>query len=90
MQAAIEDYLEHLRGERDASAHTLRNYRVDLGQFVAYLGERPGGKNFTLLALTRLDHYCGQFFSPPSGHSYRHDVSAPLTLMPRTTACSCP
>ncbi len=42
MQAAIEAYLAHLRGERDASAHTLRNYRVDLTQFLAYLRERPG------------------------------------------------
>ncbi len=43
MQAAIEEYLEHLRGERDASAHTLRNYRVDLSQFLAYLRERSVG-----------------------------------------------
>ena len=43
MQAAIEEYLEHLRGERDASAHTLRNYRVDLEQFLAFMRMRPGG-----------------------------------------------
>ncbi len=43
MQAAIESYLEHLRGERDASAHTLRNYQADLAQFLTYLRERPGG-----------------------------------------------
>src|SRR5512139_3920426 len=43
VQAAIEAYLEHLKGERDASAHTLRNYRVDLTQFLAFLRERPGG-----------------------------------------------
>jgi integrase/recombinase XerC len=44
VQAAIEAYLEHLRGERDASAHTLRNYRVDLTQFLDFLRERPGGR----------------------------------------------
>jgi integrase/recombinase XerC len=43
VQAAIEAYLGHLRGERDASAHTLRNYQVDLAQFLTYLRERPGG-----------------------------------------------
>ena len=43
VQAAIEAYLEHLKGERDASAHTLRNYHVDLMQFLAYLRERPSG-----------------------------------------------
>ena len=40
MQAAIEAYLGHLKGERDASVHTLRNYRVDLTQFLTYLRER--------------------------------------------------
>jgi integrase/recombinase XerC len=43
VQAAIEAYLGHLKGERDASAHTLRNYRVDLTQFAAYLRRRSGG-----------------------------------------------
>jgi integrase/recombinase XerC len=40
MRAAIEEYLIHLKAERDASAHTLRNYRTDLEQFLAYLGGR--------------------------------------------------
>jgi integrase/recombinase XerC len=39
MRAAIDEYLTYLRAERDASAHTLRNYRVDLEQFLAYLHE---------------------------------------------------
>ncbi len=42
MQAAIQEYLEYLTAERDASAHTLRNYRVDLTQFLAYLREQEG------------------------------------------------
>jgi integrase/recombinase XerC len=40
MRGAIDEYLTYLRAERDASAHTLRNYRVDLEQFLAYLQER--------------------------------------------------
>ena len=44
MQAAIEEYLQHLRAERDASAHTLRNYRVDLVQFLDYIRKRRGGE----------------------------------------------
>jgi integrase/recombinase XerC len=40
MRGAIDEYLTYLRAERDASAHTLRNYRVDLEQFLAYLHER--------------------------------------------------
>lgn len=44
VRKAIEAYLTFLKAERDASAHTLRNYRVDLEQFVAYLKERqPDG-----------------------------------------------
>jgi len=43
VRAAIEEYLTYLKAERDASAHTLRNYRVDLTQFLAYLLERAGG-----------------------------------------------
>jgi integrase/recombinase XerC len=42
VQAAIEQYLTYLRAERDASAHTLRNYRGDLTQFLTYLRERAG------------------------------------------------
>jgi integrase/recombinase XerC len=45
VQAAIEQYLTYLRAERDASEHTLRNYRVDLTQFLAFLRDRgTGGK----------------------------------------------
>lgn len=42
MRAAIEEYLVYLKAERDASTHTLRNYRVDLEQFLAYVQERAG------------------------------------------------
>ncbi|MBI2116275.1 MAG: tyrosine recombinase XerC [candidate division NC10 bacterium] len=43
MQSAIEEFLTYLKAERDASTHTLRNYRVDLEQFADYLQERRGG-----------------------------------------------
>jgi len=43
VQTAIEEYLTYLKAERDASAHTLRNYRVDLEQFLAYLQARGVG-----------------------------------------------
>jgi integrase/recombinase XerC len=44
VQTAVEQYLMYLKAERDASAHTLRNYRGDLAQFLAYLRERGDGR----------------------------------------------
>ena len=37
-----DEYLTYLRAERDASSHTLRNYRADLEQFLAHLRGRGG------------------------------------------------
>ncbi len=40
MDALIHQYTEHLRGERNVSPHTLRNYLSDLAQFGGFLRER--------------------------------------------------
>jgi integrase/recombinase XerC len=37
MEQHIEKFLEHLMYERNVSEHTLRNYKIDLGQFYDYL-----------------------------------------------------
>src|SRR6185503_12889349 len=37
MEKLIEQFLEHLRYERNVSEHTLRNYSSDLEQFVSFL-----------------------------------------------------
>ena len=43
MDELIERYLQYLQYERNASPHTIRNYRSDLLQFRDYLArERPG------------------------------------------------
>jgi integrase/recombinase XerC len=42
VREAIDRFLHHLRYEKNASRHTLRNYASDLEQFLAYL-KPPGG-----------------------------------------------
>lgn len=37
MEQLLEQFFEHLRYERNASEHTLRNYRIDLSQFHDHL-----------------------------------------------------
>ena len=49
MVEEIERYMHHLRAERHASAHTLRNYRSDLEELARFLGgggpeDKPKGK----------------------------------------------
>ncbi len=52
MREAIEKFLRHLRDERNASLHTLRNYRSDLEQFLAYLSP----PNAAPPPLAKMDH----------------------------------
>ncbi len=43
MQKHFDDFMKHLKYERNSSAHTLRNYESDLNQFYDYLA--PPDKN---------------------------------------------
>jgi len=43
VQKYLDDFMKHLKYERNASAHTLRNYESDLTQFYDYLA--PADKN---------------------------------------------
>ena len=42
MRRDLSEFLDYLRYERNASAHTISGYRSDLGQFIDYIGERGG------------------------------------------------
>ena len=57
MEKLIEQFLEHLRYERNVSAHTLRNYSSDLEQFLDFLAplDKYSGKR-TTPDVSQIDH----------------------------------
>jgi integrase/recombinase XerC len=55
MEKLIEQFLEHLRYERNVSAHTLRNYASDLEQFLDFL-DPSDARPRTLPPVTEIDH----------------------------------
>ena len=55
MEKLIEQFLEHLRYERNVSSHTLRNYASDLEQFLDFLAPLKNGRR-TLPEITAIDH----------------------------------
>jgi len=54
LQACARRFLEHLRLNRNASAHTVRAYESDLGQLVAFLAAQRG-RPASALAVADLD-----------------------------------
>jgi len=52
----IEQYLTHLRYQRNASPHTLRNYASDLHQFHFFLTHTTGGEPRAEPALEQIDN----------------------------------
>src|SRR4051795_1333747 len=44
MHPTVVAFLDYLKAERNASAHTIRSYEDDLGLFCAYLGGEQGGE----------------------------------------------
>jgi integrase/recombinase XerC len=44
MEEALAEFLRHLALEKNSSAHTVKSYREDLTQAVAFFRERNGGK----------------------------------------------
>src|SRR5919206_1127029 len=55
MEKLIEQFLEHLRYERNVSAHTLRNYSSDLEQFLDFL-DPSGARPRALPEVAEIDH----------------------------------
>ncbi len=57
MEQLLDQFLDHLRYERNLSEHTLRNYRSDLDQFLNYVAppDAETGKR-TEPPVTQIDH----------------------------------
>ena len=57
LSGPLSKFLDHLRYERNVSAHTLRNYESDLQQFFDYLApadQKPGKREEP--ELKQIDH----------------------------------
>ena len=52
----IEKFLEYLRYQRNASAHTIRNYTSDLQQFYSFLTSAPDGEQRPAPELEQIDN----------------------------------
>ena len=50
MKERLEDFLEHLALNENASDHTVRAYESDLSQFLAFLAQQTGRKRAALVA----------------------------------------
>ena len=55
MKAHLEEFLDHLRLNENASAHTVRAYESDLSQFLMFLSRHLGTRR-SELAATAFDH----------------------------------
>jgi integrase/recombinase XerC len=78
MKNAVERYLTYLKAVRNASPHTLRSYRNDLGQFRQYISP-PGAAE---VQLREIDHRVIREFL---GHL--HDRHLQKRSMARKLAC---
>jgi integrase/recombinase XerC len=57
MEKLVEQFLEHLRYERNVSAHTLRNYSSDLEQFLDHIAPvDPVTSSRNAPEITEIDH----------------------------------
>jgi len=63
MKAQLEEFLEHLRLNENASLHTVRAYESDLSQFLLFLAERVGRKRMELTADDFNHHYIRDFMA---------------------------
>ncbi|MGC2693392.1 MAG: site-specific integrase, partial [Desulfobaccales bacterium] len=59
-RAYLDDFLRYLRVERQMSPHTLRSYRLDIGQFLEFYRSRPGNPDLREVAYPDLRAFLAQ------------------------------
>ncbi|MCS7258638.1 MAG: tyrosine recombinase XerC [candidate division WOR-3 bacterium] len=58
----IDAFLKYLCEERNFSFHTIRSYKVDLGQFLEYLSDRKKHRNLLLVKKEDIRDFLGYLF----------------------------
>lgn len=62
MENAVQAFLRHLEVEKNASAHTVRNYRSDLAQFIAYLVKHHRPQDWAQVDHHRIRAYLAELY----------------------------
>jgi len=72
LEELIARFIDHLRFEKNASPHTVKNYHSDLRQFLAYLDKTGGQGTATTIAVDDLDHLSIREYM---GHLYQRRLA---------------
>jgi len=76
----LEDFLEHLRTERQLSEHTLRNYALDISQFLAFWEENQPGQSLHLATYRHLRSFLAATLKGRSKATMARKLSALRTF----------
>ena len=60
MENAAQAFLRHLEVEKNASVHTVRNYRSDLAQFMAYLARNRRSQDLSCVEYRQIRAYLAE------------------------------
>jgi integrase/recombinase XerC len=74
----VEEFISYLRSQRGYSPHTLRNYRIDLRQFVQFLFEKVERKSENMESVDSLDirEYLGRLYKQYKRSTIARKLSA--------------
>lgn len=76
----LEEFLAHLRTERHLSEHTLRNYALDISQFLAYWEEHHLGQSLDLATYRHLRSFLAATLKGRSKATMARKLSALRTF----------